>query len=141
MAKIAGSFALPMPPHTSQLVNDTRFSSIREYVLNSASLSGSTQLDISDLSEGSVIYRIDLVIFEAFSDESGDQHDIAIASESGDVLMSNEWNDPNTLGTYTASCHTTISSSNKNLHLTHSLSNIVSGAAILRLHIYNNSAN
>ena len=137
MAKIAGSFSLPIPPHTSQLVNDTRFSSIREYVLNSASLSGSSQLDISDLSEGSVIYRIDLVVFEAFSDDTGNQHDIEITAGSDNVLMDAEWNDPNTVGSYTAACHTIISSENSSLQLTHSLANIVSGSAILRLYMYN----
>ena len=66
MSLIKGSFTLPTPQRTSQLVNDTRFSSIREYVLDSSILSDTTTLDIADLLSGSVIYRIDLMLIHFY---------------------------------------------------------------------------
>ena len=137
MGKITGSFILPTPQRTSQLINDTRFSSIREYILDSASLSGSSQLDISDLMSGSVIYRIDLVVLNAFSDASGAQHNITISCDNGGVLLAAECNDPNTIGTYVTNCYTTIRSPQDDVHITHDLGELITGSAILRFYIYN----
>lgn len=138
MGKINGSFILPTPQRTSQLINDTRFSSIREYVLDSSTLSDSTQLDISDLLSGSVIYRIDLIVLNAFSDDSGMQHDIEISCDNGGVLMSKEWNDPNTFGSYSTNCYATIRSTDDAIHINHTLGDALTGSAILRLYVYNN---
>lgn len=138
MGTIAGSFALPTTQRTSQLINDTRFSSIQEYVLDSSTLSGSTQIDIADLPVGSVIYRIDLLVLNEFSDIGGNQHDIEISCDNGGVLMDAEWNDPNTTGVYSTSCYTSIRSSSDLVHITHSLSNMLTGSAILRFYIYSN---
>ena len=134
----AGVFTLPTPQRTSQLVNDTRFSSIREYVLDSSTLAGTTQLNISDLIVGSVIYRIDLYVINAFSSASGEQHNIEVKKSDGSVLMSSEWNDPNSIGTYVTECYTSIDSANQSLQVIHSLSNMISGSAILRLYMYTN---
>lgn len=139
MSIVKGSFTLPTSQRTSQLVNDTRFSSIQEYVLNSAVLSGSTQLDISDLLAGSVIYRIDLIVLNAFSDASGAQHSIEVSCDNGGVLMDAEWNDPNSVGTYTTDCYTTIRTTSDLVHVTHSLSSMLTGSAILRLYVYTNA--
>lgn len=138
MGNIAGSFSLPMPQRTSQLINDTRFSSIREYILDSSTLSGSTQLDISDLLSGSVIYRIDLIVLSAFSDASGKQHSIEISCDNGGILMDAEWNDPNVIGSYSTNCYATIKTPEDLVHITHSLGNLLSGSAILRFYIYSN---
>ena len=139
MGKVIGNFSVPTPQRTSQLVNDTRFSSIQEYVLDSSSLSGSTRLDISDLMSGSVIYRIDLIVLNAFSDETGSQHDIEISCDNGGILMDRNWNDPNTYGSYTTSCYTTIRTPQDVVHVNHSLSNMLTGSAILRFYIYSNA--
>ena len=126
MGKVTGSFVIPTPQRTSQLINDTRFSSIREYILDSNTLSDSTQLDISDLLSGSVIYRIDLIVLSAFSDESGKQHNIEISCDNNGILMNAEWNDPNTIGSYSTTCYTTIRSAEDIVHVNHSLGNMIS---------------
>ena len=137
MGTVTGSFSLPTAQRTSQLINDTRFSSIREYVLNSSTLSGSTQLDIGDLMSSSVIYRIDLIVLSAFSDLSGAQHNIEITCDNGGTLMSAEWNDPNTIGTYSTNCYTSIRNASDVVHVIHSLGEMLTGSAILRFYIYN----
>ena len=136
MGKITGSFSLPTPQRTSQLINDTRFSSIQEYVLNSSTLSGSSQLDISDLMSGSVIYRIDLIVLSAFSDAAGNQHDITISCDNGGTMMSAVCSDPNTVGTYSTNCYTTIRTPADVVHVTHTLGNLLTGTAILRFYMY-----
>ena len=138
MSSVKGSFTIPTPQRTSQLVNDTRFSSIREYVLDESTLSGSTRLDITDLLPGSVIYRIDLIVLSAFSDSTGAQHDIEITCDNGGVQMDAEWNDPNTVGTYSTNCYTSIRTPSDVVHVIHSLGSMLSGAAILRFYIYSN---
>lgn len=137
MGSVAGSFVLPTPQRTSQLINDTRFSSIREYVLDSSILSGSTQLDISDLMPSSVIYRIDLIVLSAFNDQYGNQLNMKITCDNGGTLMAAEWNDPNTIGTYTTNCYTSIRTAADVIHVIHDLGAVLSGSAILRFHIYN----
>lgn len=136
MAAVYGNLMLPTAQRTSQLVNDTRFSSIREYILDSNSLSGATQLEISDLSRDSVIYRIDLIVTAPFNTLDGAQHNIEVADQEGNILMDNDWNDPNMIGTYSTNCYSIMNGSNTKLTVTHDLSNISSGAAILRLYVY-----
>ena len=132
----AGSFSVPVVSNTSQLINDTRFSSIREYVLDTSTLAGSTQLDITDLPANAVIYRIDLLILNAFSVTSGDQLNIEVTRENGDILMDNLWNDPNNVGTYTTNCYAILSGSSETLHILHDLGSAISGSAVLRFHLY-----
>lgn len=136
MGKIHGSFALPQTRYASQLINDTRFSSIREYVLNSESLSGSMQLDIADLPSNAILYRIELIILSAFSNLNGDQHDIAITCDNGGTIMDSSWNDPNMVGAYSAECHVALRGTSDVVHVIHSLSDMTSGLAILRIHLY-----
>ena len=136
MGKVSGSMSLPVNRRASQLINDVRFSSIREYVLNSESLSGSTQLDIDDIPANAIIYRIELIVLHAFSTLSGDQHNISITCDNGGTLMESEWNDPNMVGSYATNCYTTVRGNLDLVHVIHSLSNIATGFAILRLHLY-----
>ena len=136
MGKVNGSLTLPAIRRASQLINDIRFSSIREYVLNSESLSGTTQLDIDDIPSNAVIYRIELVVLSAFGDISGDQHNIAITCDNGGTLMDSSWNDPNMVGSYDTDCYTMLRGNLDKVHVIHSLSNIVNGFGILRIHFY-----
>lgn len=140
MGKIKGTFALPHSSRLgSQLINDTGFSSIREYVLNSESLSGTTQLDIEDLPQDTIIYRIELIVLEGFSDLSGTQHDLSVSTGTGIELMNKNWNDPNTPGTYVTNCYATSINGSKNpLHIIHNITNALSGVGILRIHMYTN---
>lgn len=136
MGNIKGSLSLPASRRASQLINDTRFSSIRDYILNSESLSGSTRLDIDDLPSNAVIYRIELIVLNAFSNLNGDQHNISVTCDNGGTLMDSSWNDPNMVGTYVTDCYTTLRGNLDLVHVIHSLSNISSGLGILRIHFY-----
>lgn len=140
MATMTGSFSLPTAQRTSQLVNDTRFSSIREYVLDLNSLSGSNQVTISDLPPVSIIYRVDLIVLTPFSATTDEQYNIEISKSDDTILMDSSWNDPNTNGTYSTNCYSVIAQGSEGLIINHNLSTIVSGSAILRLYIYNNVA-
>ena len=134
MAAVYGGFSLPQ----SNQSTITRFSSIREYILDANSLSGNSQVNITDIVAGSIIYRIDLIVMSAFSDLSGQQHSIEITDYNYNILMDAEWNDPNSVGTYCTNCYHTVLSGSNTIQVLHSLSEILSGTAILRLYIYNN---
>ncbi len=136
MASVTGSFSVPVLSNTSQLVNDTRFSSIREYILDNSVLSDTTQLLINDLPLKAIIYRIDLLIINAFSTTAGSQLNIEVTRNDGTVLMNKEWNDPNTIGTYTTNCYTTLSGAVENIKVNHDLGSATNGSAILRFHLY-----
>lgn len=136
MGKINGGLSLPTIRRASQLINDIRFSSIREYVLNSETLSGTTQLEIDDIPSNAVIYRIELIVLSAFSDLTGDQHDIKVTCDNGGTLMDSSWNDPNMVGSYDTDCYTMLRGNLDKVHVIHSLSNIISGFGILRIHLY-----
>ena len=138
MAKVKGIFSLPHSSRLgSQLINDTGFSSIREYVLNSESLSSTTQLDIDDLPQDTIIYRIELIILEGFSDLSGTQHNISVSTKTGNELMNANWNDPNTEGTYATNCYVTSVGGTVNpLQVFHNVKDAISGVGILRIHMY-----
>ena len=136
MGKVSGSITLPVNRRASQLINDVRFSSIREYVLNSESLSGSSQLDIDDIPANAIIYRIELIVLNAFSTLNGAQHNISITCDNGGTLMDSEWNDPNMIGSYITNCYTTVRGNLDLVHVVHSLANIATGFAILRIYLY-----
>ena len=136
MGSFKGNFSLPTSRRASQLINDTRFSSIRDYVLNSESLSGSTQLDIEDLPSNAVIYRIELIVLSAFSNLNGDQHNISVTCDNGGTLMDSSWNDPNMIGSYVTDCYTTLRGNLDLVHVIHSLSDISTGSGVLRIYFY-----
>lgn len=131
MGSIPGSFTLPSIQCTSQLINDAGFLSIREYRLDVNNLRGSSQINISEFA-GATIYRIELLVLDAFTDSSGSQHNIEISCDSAGVLMNAKWNDPNVVGLYSTPCNATINDKNDGIHITHSLSSMVSGSAIVR---------
>lgn len=138
MSKVSGSLTLPVIRRASQLINDVKFSSIREYVLNSESLSGSSQLDIEDIPANAVIFKIELVVLSAFGNLNGDQHNISVTCDNGGTLMDNTWNDPNMVGSYVTDCYTMLRGNIDKVHVIHSLSDITTGSGILRIHFYTN---
>ena len=138
MGKILGSLMLPTVQRTSQLVNDTRFSSIREYVLNAESLQDAFSVEISDLALDSVIYRIDLIVSNPFYNLDGSETEISVKDEENNILLDTAWSDPSSIGTYTTNCYAIINETNQKLTITHNFKNISSGTAILRLHMYTN---
>lgn len=134
MSSRYGSMALPNLKKTSSLVNDSRFLSIHDYVLNSSVLSGGSTLAITDLPQGAIIIRVDIRVNTAFTTNPDTQHNIEITTANGaTVLMDNEWNDPNVVGNYSTECYHTISG---NLKVTHDLSSMTAGSALLRFHVY-----
>lgn len=135
---VFGSFNLPTPQRTSQLVNDTRFSSIREYILNVETLKDASILEISDLPGNSVIYRIDLIINAPMTSLDGAQHNLSISDSNGNTLFKNEWSDPNTIGTYTSNCYGILDAGSTKINITHDMTNLTNGSAILRFHLYTN---
>jgi len=135
---VFGSFNLPTPQRTSQLVNDTRFSSIREYVLNVEVLKDTSTLEINDLPANSVIYRIDLIVNAPMTSLDGIQHNLSVSDTNGNVLFKNEWNDPNVIGTYTSNCYGILDAGSIKIKVNHDMTNLTSGSAILRFHVYTN---
>lgn len=134
MASRYGGVALPASTKTSSLVNDSRFLSIHDYILNSSVLSGGSSLTITDLPQGAIIIKIELRVSTAFKTNPDVQHDIEVTNANGStVLMDNEWNDPNVVGNYSTECNHTIST---NIKITHNLSSMTAGSAILRFHVY-----
>ena len=134
MSSRFGSIALPAPNSTSDLVNDSRFLSIHDYVLNLSVLSGGSTLTITDLPQGAIIIRVDIRVTTAFTTVPDVQHNIEITNSNGSVvLMDNEWNDPNVVGSYSTECYHVVSG---NLKVTHDLASMQTRSAILRFHLY-----
>lgn len=138
MAAVYGNLMLPTAQRTSQLVNDTRFSSIREYVLNTESMKDTETLEISDLALDSVIYRIDLIVFNPFTILDGTIPNIEVVDENDTILLDKDWNEPSISDTYSSNCYSTINSLNTKLKINHNLGSSFNGDAILRLYLYNN---
>lgn len=135
---IIGNFSLPTAQRTSQLINDTRFSSIREYVLSASLFKDTDVIEITDLAPSSLIYRADIIVTSPFATLDGKQHSISIVDMENTILFDSTWNDPNIIGTYTTNCYAGITAVNAKLKVLHDLREATGGNAILRLYLYNN---
>lgn len=133
MSNIYGSLSLPTPSRTSHITNDSCFLSVHDYTLNLSNLYGEESLEISDIPNGSLITRVELRVTTAFATNPDEQHNIEISDENDTVLMDNDWNDPNVVGNYSTDCYYSVSGS---LIVTHDLSAMTAGAAILRIYAY-----
>ena len=58
-----GAFISPNPTKMSDLQNDNNYIIIREYELNSASLTGNSSIGIQNIDAGNVITNIGVIIF------------------------------------------------------------------------------
>ena len=132
MAVTNGSFSLPTPSRTSEIVNDSRYMSILEYPLTATTLRGTTTLSISGLNVNAIIHQVDIVVSTPFVSDQ-DQNNISVSGADGTVLMDAEWNDPNTEGVYSSDCYYPITST---VTVTHDLTNMTAGAGLLRLYIH-----
>lgn len=142
-ASTVGSFAIPGGAgggitNMSQLVNDTRFSSIREYLLDIGTLTGTSEIKITDLVPKSTIFRIELVVLEAMHNDGDTAAELEVVSGEDDTLLGKTWNDPSTVGTYVSNCYYTTRGADDDVVIHHSLASISHGMALLRLHVYNN---
>lgn len=135
---IIGNFSLPTAQRTSQLINDTRFSSIREYVLSASLFKDTDVIEITDLTPSSLIYRADIIVTSPFTTLDGKQHSISVVDMENTILFDSTWNDPNIIGTYTTNCYVGITTVNAKLKVLHDLREATGGNAILRLYLYNN---
>ena len=89
-----GAFISPNPTKMSDLQNDNNYIIIREYVLDAASLAGTTSIKIDDIEAGNVITNIGLNVTTPFVSSNNDDT-IEVITDSGTVLMNKAWNDPN----------------------------------------------
>lgn len=137
MAKYTpGIFVLPPVRKTSELENNSRFSSIREYAVNASTLSGTVMLELDDLPANAIVYQIDLLVNQAFTSASA--MNLEVQSKHQDILFSKNWNDPGKLGTYSSQCYYITDGSSGEIRLLHSLGGSLSGLFILRLYLYEN---
>lgn len=134
---VYGPFTLPPARKTSELENNSRFSSIREYAVNSSTLSGSIILEVDDLPANAIIYQIDIMIRSPFTVE-GSQANLEVQTKKNDILMSREWNDPTVNGTYSSECYYITDGSSGEVRIVHNLGSNTSGLFILRLYLYEN---
>lgn len=132
-----GNFVVPTPNRTSELVNDTRFSSIQEYILTPALLGGSSVLSISDIGVGATIYKIDLIVFKPFI--TGDTATLAVKTLTNEILMDIGWNDPSTVGSYVTDCYYVSAGLAEEIKVNHTLGRATEGMALLRFYLYNNA--
>ena len=95
-----GAFISPNPTKMSDLENDNNYIIIREYILDAASLAGTTSIKIDDIEAGNVITNIGLNVTTPFVSSNNDDT-IEVITDSGTVLMNKAWNDPNVIGNYT----------------------------------------
>lgn len=134
---VYGPFTLPPARKTSELENNSRFSSIREYAVNSSTLSGSIILEVDDLPANAIIYQIDVMIRSPFTVE-GSQANLEIQTKKNDVLMNRSWNDPTVVGTYSSECYYITDGSSGEVRVVHNLGSNTTGLFILRLYLYEN---
>lgn len=144
MAKTVGSIVLPQSAgvhRTSQLENDSRFSSVYEYILDNTTLNGTVTLNISGIPVNTVIIGVELYVVSPVVKTSTDESSMSISaqnngSESTTVLMGDTWNDPSSAGIYSTDCYFLIKSAVDTIYVTHNLSTCTSGTIVLRLVTY-----
>ena len=134
-----GAFISPNPTKMSDLENDNNYIIIREYVLDAASLVGTTSIKIDDIEAGNVITNIGLNVTTPFV-SSNNNDTIEVTTDSGTVLMDKTWNDPNVIGNYTTDCADEIVGNPDEIIINHTLSGMTAGYAILRIEMYGNNA-
>lgn len=132
-----GIFTNPMPTSLSDLVNDKNYMAIREYILDSSSLSGTTQVAINDLLAGSTITKISLNIMTPFK-SSNATDTIEVVSDSGIVLLDKSWNDPSIKSNYETDAFYVTSGNTNEIFVKHTLSGMTAGLAVLRVELYEN---
>ena len=134
-----GAFISPNPTKMSDLENDNNYIIIREYVLDAASLAGTTSIKIDDIEAGNVITNIGLNVTTPFVSSNNDDT-IEVITDSGTVLMNKAWNDPNVIGNYITDCAYEIVGNPDEIIINHTLSGMTAGYAILRIEMYGNNA-
>ena len=135
MANTYGGFSLPTPNRTSQLTNDSQYTSARDYIIQQSDVEGSDSLEIADLTPGSVIYKIEINISTAFNPGVDIQGNLGVYGDGGATIIDPQWNDPNEVGNYVNSCRYTVGESGK-ITLRHNLGYSTAGLAVIRLFIY-----
>ena len=120
-----GIFVNPTPKSLSDLQNDNNYMAIKEYVLNSDALSGST------------IVKMSLHVRTPFV-STNISDTIEVSTDTDKVLLAQECNDPNRAGDYSSDCYYITSGNQNEILVHHTLSNMTAGVAILRIELYEN---
>lgn len=113
---------------------DDRLNVIEDFHLNRDTLLNTEECEVTGLTPGSLVYRIDVVINTAFTTEIDVQHNIAIYGENNEVLMPAEWSDPNIENCYSTSLNYTIGR-NGTLRIVHDLGEMTSGIGVIKFYI------
>lgn len=135
-----GYFINPSPTSLSDLTNDNNYMVIREYVLDRASLVGADSIAISDINAGSTIVKTSLNVISPFIIPKGEPL-IELVTDSGTQLMNKYCNDLSTPNNYSTDSYYITNGNTNEIILKHTLSNMSSGTAILRLELYENLPN
>lgn len=133
MAETYGGFSLPTPNRTSQLTNDSQYTSARDYIVDYEDTAAGTDLEISDLTPGTVIYKVEINVSTAFNTSA--QGNLGMYGDSDAVIVDPSWCDPNEVGNYVNSCYYQVTNTHK-VTLKHNLSSASAGVAVVRLFIY-----
>ena len=110
-----------------------RVTKVEEFPFDIESFRGTVIHEVRGLKPGSSIFRMDLVIENAFRTNPDVQHNIAILGENNEVLMPETWSDPNVEGSYSTSLTYTVGPLGI-LRLRHDLANMISGSGVLKVH-------
>lgn len=131
MSQMVGGFSLPVPNKTSQLENDSHFTSVKEYTLTSSSLSGTSTYSITDLPVGNKLVKTEVIVNTAFVTSS--QANLSISGDNSTVILNQGYNDPNVAGSYINDCDYTVTANGVTVN--HNLGSATAGSLVLRLHL------
>lgn len=125
---------IDIKPHDFESSLDESTSTfIKEYPLNKDTFSGNSEFQIQNFMNGGLIYKIDIIISEAFATNPNKQHNIAVYGEDDSVLMPESWNDPNVSGCYSTSLNYIIGSSGI-IRIKHDLGDMISGDGTVKFY-------
>ena len=131
MSKMVGDFSLPVPNKTSQLENDSHFTSVKEYTLSYTSLSDTSTYAITDLPVGKKLVKTEVIVNTAFVTST--QGNLSITGDNSAVILNQGYNDPNVVGNYINDCNYTVTANGVTVN--HNLGSATAGSLVLRLHL------
>lgn len=140
MARITGSMTLPQElgsssAYTSKLKNDSRFTAIYEFILDSTLMQGSASLQINNqIPANSLIYQVDVITLVPFVSDSSEEPEISIVV-NGNTIMADYSSDLSEIGTYSSMCYQMISDSDS-IIVNHTPDTFTEGKLILRFYAY-----
>lgn len=133
MGSIYGCFTLP----TSE-ENNSNSISVKDIILNKDLYQSSQYIDMEDIPSGSIIYKTEVRIMEAFNSIS--TNDLSIRGFKTDndyIVMDEKYNDPTEVGTFINTCYGIIKGNETiRWEWNQGIQDSTSGLAILRIFYY-----